>query len=108
MNTQDAAAGDLARQPIGQYLDDLAVRVPAPGGGATAALHAAQAAALRRGCRPEATAASSAGFGVDCIETKVDLRAAVREAIVTGEFVPKRTPSHSTGSATRCRGRPSA
>jgi len=42
-----AAAGtDLARQPIGQFLDQLAARVPAPGGGATAALHAAQAAAL--------------------------------------------------------------
>ncbi|MFJ9582322.1 GntR family transcriptional regulator [Streptomyces acidicola] len=26
--------------------------------------------------------------GVDCIETKVDVRAVVREAIITGEFVP--------------------
>jgi methenyltetrahydrofolate cyclohydrolase len=31
---------------IGEYLSELADRVPAPGGGATAALHAAQAAAL--------------------------------------------------------------
>lgn len=31
---------------IGDFLDRLADRVPAPGGGATAALHAAQAAAL--------------------------------------------------------------
>lgn len=31
---------------IGQYLDELAARQPAPGGGAVAALHAAQAAAL--------------------------------------------------------------
>ncbi len=31
---------------IAAFLDDLAARVPAPGGGATAALHAAQAAAL--------------------------------------------------------------
>jgi formiminotetrahydrofolate cyclodeaminase len=33
-------------QPIGEFLERLAARVPAPGGGATAALHAAQAAAL--------------------------------------------------------------
>ncbi len=33
-------------QTIGQFLTALAARVPAPGGGASAALHAAQAAAL--------------------------------------------------------------
>jgi methenyltetrahydrofolate cyclohydrolase len=33
-------------QTIGAFLGQLAARVPAPGGGATAALHAAQAAAL--------------------------------------------------------------
>ena len=33
-------------QTIGEFLGQLAARVPAPGGGATAALHAAQAAAL--------------------------------------------------------------
>jgi methenyltetrahydrofolate cyclohydrolase len=33
-------------QTITDYLDQLAARVPAPGGGAAAALHAAQAAAL--------------------------------------------------------------
>ncbi|RKR86060.1 formiminotetrahydrofolate cyclodeaminase [Micromonospora pisi] len=33
-------------EKIGEFLDRLADRVPAPGGGATAALHAAQAAAL--------------------------------------------------------------
>jgi formiminotetrahydrofolate cyclodeaminase len=33
-------------QPIGAFLELLAAKVPAPGGGATAALHAAQAAAL--------------------------------------------------------------
>src|SRR5262245_41952768 len=33
-------------QTIGQYLDELASAAPAPGGGAVAALHAAQAAAL--------------------------------------------------------------
>ena len=32
--------------PIAEFLDQLAARVAAPGGGATAALHAAQAAAL--------------------------------------------------------------
>ncbi|WP_026874209.1 cyclodeaminase/cyclohydrolase family protein [Jiangella gansuensis] len=32
--------------PIGDFLDSLADRVPAPGGGAVAALHAAQSAAL--------------------------------------------------------------
>src|SRR5579864_3200336 len=31
---------------IAAFLDQLAARIPAPGGGATAALHAAQAAAL--------------------------------------------------------------
>jgi len=31
---------------IAAFLDQLAARVPAPGGGATSALHAAQAAAL--------------------------------------------------------------
>ncbi|HLU58176.1 MAG TPA: cyclodeaminase/cyclohydrolase family protein [Pseudonocardia sp.] len=36
----------MRNQTIGQYLTALAARVPAPGGGATAALHAAQAAAL--------------------------------------------------------------
>jgi methenyltetrahydrofolate cyclohydrolase len=33
-------------QTIGAFLDQLAARVPAPGGGATAALHVAQSAAL--------------------------------------------------------------
>src|SRR3984957_14453707 len=33
-------------QTITTFLDELAARVPAPGGGATAALHAAQSAAL--------------------------------------------------------------
>src|SRR5579863_7511338 len=33
-------------QTITEFLDQLAARVPAPGGGATAALHAAQSAAL--------------------------------------------------------------
>jgi methenyltetrahydrofolate cyclohydrolase len=33
-------------QSIGRFLDDVAARVPAPGGGAVAALQAAQAAAL--------------------------------------------------------------
>src|ERR1700727_1890184 len=33
-------------QTISAFLDQLAARVPAPGGGATAALHAAQSAAL--------------------------------------------------------------
>jgi len=36
----------LSGQTIGNFLDLLAARVPAPGGGASAALHAAQAAAL--------------------------------------------------------------
>jgi methenyltetrahydrofolate cyclohydrolase len=44
-----AAPGNLTGmrdQTIDAFLGDLAARVPAPGGGATAALHAAQAAAL--------------------------------------------------------------
>lgn len=36
----------LQDQSIAEFLDTLAARVPAPGGGATAALHVAQAAAL--------------------------------------------------------------
>jgi formiminotetrahydrofolate cyclodeaminase len=36
----------VRNQTIGQFLTALAARVPAPGGGATAALHAAQAAGL--------------------------------------------------------------
>lgn len=36
----------VQNQPIGEFLERLAARVPAPGGGAVAALHAAQAAAL--------------------------------------------------------------
>lgn len=36
----------MRNQPIGQFLGQLAARMPAPGGGAVAALHAAQAAAL--------------------------------------------------------------
>ena len=44
-----AAPGNLTGmrdQTIEAFLGELAARVPAPGGGATAALHAAQAAAL--------------------------------------------------------------
>jgi methenyltetrahydrofolate cyclohydrolase len=36
----------MREQTIGEFLDQLAARVPAPGGGATAALNAAQSAAL--------------------------------------------------------------
>jgi formiminotetrahydrofolate cyclodeaminase len=36
----------VREETIGAFLDQLAARVPAPGGGAVAALHAAQAAAL--------------------------------------------------------------
>ncbi len=42
---QHTASG-FAGSPIGDYLGELAAKVPAPGGGAVAALHAAQAAAL--------------------------------------------------------------
>jgi formiminotetrahydrofolate cyclodeaminase len=38
--------GKVRDETIAAFLDQLAARVPAPGGGATAALHAAQAAAL--------------------------------------------------------------
>jgi methenyltetrahydrofolate cyclohydrolase len=37
---------DVRNQTIGEFVTALAARVPAPGGGASAALHAAQAAAL--------------------------------------------------------------
>ncbi|WP_328396884.1 cyclodeaminase/cyclohydrolase family protein [Nocardia sp. NBC_00416] len=42
---QHTATG-LGGSPIGDYLGELAAKVPAPGGGAVAALHAAQGAAL--------------------------------------------------------------
>jgi formiminotetrahydrofolate cyclodeaminase len=42
-STPDIAFGESS---IGRYLDDLAAKIPAPGGGAVAALHAAQGAAL--------------------------------------------------------------
>ncbi|MEU4842662.1 cyclodeaminase/cyclohydrolase family protein [Nocardia testacea] len=42
---QHTASG-FGGSPIGDYLGELAAKVPAPGGGAVAALHAAQAAAL--------------------------------------------------------------
>lgn len=42
-STATTTFGDAA---IGRYLDDLAAKIPAPGGGAVAALHAAQGAAL--------------------------------------------------------------
>ncbi|WP_067666336.1 cyclodeaminase/cyclohydrolase family protein [Nocardia miyunensis] len=48
--SQDTASSTgttgLGASAIGRYLDDLAAKIPAPGGGAVAALHAAQAAAL--------------------------------------------------------------
>ncbi|WP_406278417.1 cyclodeaminase/cyclohydrolase family protein [Nocardia sp. NBC_00881] len=39
-------ASSFGRANLAQYLSDLAAKIPAPGGGAVAALHAAQAAAL--------------------------------------------------------------
>ncbi|MEV6558918.1 cyclodeaminase/cyclohydrolase family protein [Nocardia sp. NPDC051756] len=39
-------ASSFGEATLAQYLDDLAAKIPAPGGGAVAALHAAQAAAL--------------------------------------------------------------
>ncbi|MBO0855032.1 MAG: cyclodeaminase/cyclohydrolase family protein [Nocardia sp.] len=39
-------ATTFAEAPIGEYLSDLAAKIPAPGGGAVAALHAAQGAAM--------------------------------------------------------------
>ncbi len=40
------SADTFGTSTIGRYLDDLAAKIPAPGGGAVAALHAAQGAAL--------------------------------------------------------------
>ncbi|MFR9750065.1 cyclodeaminase/cyclohydrolase family protein [Nocardia sp. 004] len=39
-------APSFGEAPLAQYLNELAAKIPAPGGGAVAALHAAQAAAL--------------------------------------------------------------
>ncbi|MFC9437560.1 cyclodeaminase/cyclohydrolase family protein [Nocardia sp. NPDC057030] len=39
-------ASSFGEATLARYLDDLAAKIPAPGGGAVAALHAAQAAAL--------------------------------------------------------------
>ncbi|MGA4788698.1 cyclodeaminase/cyclohydrolase family protein [Nocardia sp. AB354] len=48
--SQDTASSPdtttFGESTIGHYLDDLAAKIPAPGGGAVAALHAAQGAAL--------------------------------------------------------------
>ncbi|MBF6148494.1 MULTISPECIES: cyclodeaminase/cyclohydrolase family protein [Nocardia] len=48
--SQDTASSPdtttFGESTIGRYLDDLAAKIPAPGGGAVAALHAAQGAAL--------------------------------------------------------------
>ncbi|WP_216894646.1 cyclodeaminase/cyclohydrolase family protein [Nocardia alni] len=49
MSQETASSVDTAtfgESAIGRYLDDLAAKIPAPGGGAVAALHAAQGAAL--------------------------------------------------------------
>lgn len=43
---KDTAVSSAAQRPIADFLSSLAAREPAPGGGAAAALHAAQAAAL--------------------------------------------------------------
>ncbi len=42
----ESTATGFGESPIGGYLGELAAKVPAPGGGAVAALHAAQGAAL--------------------------------------------------------------
>ncbi len=49
MSQETASSVDtttFGESAIGRYLDDLAAKIPAPGGGAVAALHAAQGAAL--------------------------------------------------------------
>ncbi|MBF6331297.1 cyclodeaminase/cyclohydrolase family protein [Nocardia transvalensis] len=45
-DTASSPETTFGESTIGRYLDDLAAKIPAPGGGAVAALHAAQAAAL--------------------------------------------------------------
>lgn len=45
-SSKSAAPQSIADQQVGEYLTQLAAKVPAPGGGAVAALHAGQAAAL--------------------------------------------------------------
>lgn len=45
-STSSASAGSFGTATLAGYLSDLAAKVPAPGGGAVAALHAAQGAAL--------------------------------------------------------------
>jgi methenyltetrahydrofolate cyclohydrolase len=65
---------------IDAYLDELSARVPAPGGGACAALHAAQAAALTamvaRYSSGEKFAAHQAAIGRICAESDQLMRAA--------------------------------
>ncbi|MFI5776402.1 cyclodeaminase/cyclohydrolase family protein [Nocardia sp. NPDC051570] len=46
MSADTASTTTFSSSTIGRYLDDLAAKIPAPGGGAVAALHAAQGAAL--------------------------------------------------------------
>ncbi|WP_083884124.1 cyclodeaminase/cyclohydrolase family protein [Nocardia higoensis] len=45
-STSPASAGSFGTATLAGYLSDLGAKVPAPGGGAVAALHAAQGAAL--------------------------------------------------------------
>src|ERR1700686_1190865 len=70
-------------QTITAFLDQLAARVPAPGGGATAALHAAQSAAPLAGGAAAACAAVAGAYALpkDTDEQKAARSAAIAEAL---------------------------
>jgi formiminotetrahydrofolate cyclodeaminase len=93
----DTAVSPAAERPIAEFLTSLAAREPAPGGGAAAALHAAQAAALvamvarysDRGEDEQAKAAAASiagradelrGRATDLIQGDIDAFAAVAAA----------------------------
>jgi formiminotetrahydrofolate cyclodeaminase len=91
-------------QTIGQYLAELADRIPAPGGGAAAALHAAQGASLiamvarySDGARYDATLMERVTAAADSLrERSLSLAVAdaeAYEAVVAAYQVPKTDPA---------------
>lgn len=69
-------------RPLGDYLGELAAKVPAPGGGAVAALHAAQAAALVAMVARYTTRAKDAEHR-EVVDRIIDAADAARERALT-------------------------
>jgi formiminotetrahydrofolate cyclodeaminase len=98
-------------QRIGEFLDELAARVPAPGGGAVAALHGAQAAALLEmvarysdGPRYAAAAATISGVLAQAGELRLEcLRLAEEDAAAFGAVGLAYALPRDTGEAKSAR-----